>query len=103
MAVEVDELVHNNRNIGYEIKRQKAIEKKLGCVFIRINPDEENFNIFKAINWINRHIKKSIKKYLIENISKRLLELEFKPNHSIMSKAIKRVIKKVLPSLLKMV
>ena len=103
LAVEADELVHSNRNIDYEIQRQKAIEKKLGCVFIRINPDEENFNIFKAINWIHRHIKKSIKKYLIENISKRLLELEIKPNHSIMSKAIKRVIKKVLPSLLKMV
>ena len=50
LAVEVDELNHNNRNIGYEIKRRKAIEKNLGCVFIRINPDEKNFNIFKAIN-----------------------------------------------------
>ena len=47
--------------------------------------------------------KNQLKRYLIENISKRLLELEFKSNHSIMSKAIKRVIKKVLSSLLKMV
>ena len=61
LAVEADELVHSNRNIDYEIQRQKAIEKKLGCVFIRINPDEENFNIFKAINEIHRHIEKSIK------------------------------------------
>ena len=50
-------------------------------MFIRINPDEENFNIFKAINQIHRHIKKSTKNSLIDKISKRLLELEFKLNH----------------------
>ena len=45
-------------------------------MFIRINPDEENFNIFRAINKIHRHIKKSTKKSLIDKISKRLLEPE---------------------------
>ena len=60
MAIEVDELVHNDRNIDYEIQRQGAIEKELGCVFIRINPDAEDFNIFKEINKINKHIKKSL-------------------------------------------
>ena len=58
LAIEVDELGHNDRNIDYEIQRQNAIEKKAGCVFIRINPDEEKFNIFKTINEIHRHIKK---------------------------------------------
>ena len=77
LAIEVDELGHNDRNIDYEIQRQRAIEKELGCVFIRINPDEENFNIFRAINKIHRHIKKSTKKSLIDKISKRLLKLEF--------------------------
>ena len=42
MEIEVDELGHNDRNIDYEIQRQRPIEKKLGCVFNRINPDEEN-------------------------------------------------------------
>ena len=99
MAIEVDELGHNDRNIDYEIQRQRAIEKELGCVFIRINPDEENFNIFRAINKIHRHIKKSTKKSLIDKISKRLLKLEFKLNHSMITKALKRVkkVKKVLP------
>ena len=83
LAIEVNELGHNDRNKDYEIKRQKAIEKELGCVLIRINPDEENFNIFKAINEIHRHIKASTKKSLIDKISKRLLELEFESNHSI--------------------
>ena len=68
-------------------------------MFIRINPDEEKFNIFKAI-W---HIKKSTKKSLIDKISKRRLELEFKSNHPIITKALKRVVKKALPSLYTMV
>ena len=57
LAIEVDEKGHKNRNIDHEIKRQEVIKEKLGCKFIRINPDEENFNIFKAMNEIHRHIK----------------------------------------------
>ena len=45
-AIEVDELGHTNRNINNEIERQKALEKELNCVFIRINPDEKDLNIF---------------------------------------------------------
>ena len=57
LAIEGDELGHDDRNISYEIQRQKqkAIEKELGWVFIRINSDEENVNIFKAINEIQTH------------------------------------------------
>ena len=66
-------------------------------MFIRINPDEENVNIFKEINRMHRHIKKSTKKSLIDNLSKRLLELEFKSNHSIKSKSLKWIVKKILP------
>ena len=83
LAIEVDELGHNDRNIDYEIQRQQALERELNCVFIRINPDAIDFNIFKEINKIHRHIKKSSKKSLIDKISKRLLELEFVENNSI--------------------
>ena len=41
LAIEVDEKAHKDRNIDHEIQRQKALEKKLGCKFIRIDPDEE--------------------------------------------------------------
>ena len=99
LAIEVDELGHNDRNIDYEIQRQKALERELSCVFIRINPDEKDFNIFKEINKIHRHIKKSSKESLIDNISKKLLKLEFKSNHSIKSKCLKWVVKKLLPTL----
>ena len=46
VAIEVDELGHNDRNIDYEIQRQQALERELACVFIRINPDAADFNIF---------------------------------------------------------
>ena len=80
LAIEVDELGHNDRNIDYEIQRQKALEREPNCVFIRINPDEKDFNILRGINKIHRHNKISSKKSLIGKISKRLLELEFKSN-----------------------
>ena len=53
MAIEVDELSHNDTNIDYEIQRQRAIEKGLGCVFIRINPDAEDF----ILTWIDEKTK----------------------------------------------
>ena len=59
VAIEIDENDHSDRNIDYEIKRQKAIEQKLGCEFIRINPGKDEFDIFKAINEFSRHIKQS--------------------------------------------
>ena len=99
LAIEVDELGHADRNINNEIERQKALERELNCVFIRINPDEKDFNIFKPINEIYRHIKKSSKQSLIDKISKRLPELEFMSNHTIITKELKRVVKKLLPKL----
>ena len=94
LAIEVDELGHNDRNIDHEIQRQQALERELNCVFIRINPNVIDFNNFKEINKIHRHIKKSSKKSLIDKISKRLLELEFVKNHSIKSKRLKWTVKK---------
>ena len=105
LAIEVDEKGHEDRNIDHEIKRQKALEKELSCEFIRINPDEEDFNIFKAINEIHRHIKKSTKKSskksLMDALSRKLLRLEFKSNNSIRTKCLKYVVKKILPTLQK--
>ena len=103
LAIEVDENGHEDRNIDHEIKRQKAIEKGLGCEFIRINPDENDFNIFQAINEIHRHINKSIKKSnkksLTDELSNKLLRLELKSNNSIKTKCLKYVVKKILPTL----
>ena len=81
LAIEVDELGHNDRNIDYEIQRQQALERELSCVFIRINPDAVDFSIFKEINKIHGHIKASSWKSLIDKISERMLELEFMHNY----------------------
>ena len=109
LAVEVDENGHNDKNIDHEIQkaieRQKAIGKELGCEFIRINPDEENFNISKIKNEIFTQIKESIKsstkkstkKYLIDELSNKLLRLELKKDNSI--KCLKYVVKHILPTL----
>ena len=61
LAIEIAEKGHQDRNHDYEAKREELIKKELNCVFIRINPDEEGFNITKASNKIFSHIKKSIK------------------------------------------
>ena len=65
-------------------------------MFIRINPDAIDFNIFKEINKIHRHIKKSNKNLLTDNISQQLLNLEFKVDHSIKSKCLKWIVKNIL-------
>ena len=67
-AIVVDELGHNDESIDYE-------RKELSCEFIRIN-------------------KKLTKKYLIDKVSQRILELSFKSNHSIKSKCLKLIVKK---------
>ena len=52
LAIEVGENGHSYRNIVYDIKRQKAIEQKLGSEFIRIDPDKEDADVFKVTNEI---------------------------------------------------
>ena len=64
---------------------------------IRTNPDDPNFDIKNLIVQIRicikEAIKKQTKKSLIDDLSKRLLELEFKSNYSIKSKCLKWVVK----------
>ena len=44
LAVEVDEKGHTDRDLIFEEKRQRALEKKFNCTFIRINTSKENYN-----------------------------------------------------------
>ena len=96
LAIEVDELEHADRNLSNEIERQKALEKELDCVFIRINPNEKNFNIFREINKIHRRVKKLTKNLVVDDLSEQLLELKFKSNHSIKSRLLKWIVKNIL-------
>ena len=67
LAIEIDENGHSDRNNDCEIKRKRSIEQELGCEFIRVDPDKEEFTIFKAINEIFRLIKQSSNK-LTKNV-----------------------------------
>ena len=62
MIIILQQKWHIDKNDENEIQRQEVIEKKLGCKFIRISPDEQIFNERNSINEIYRHIKGSIKK-----------------------------------------
>ena len=44
LAIEIDEKGHTDISLIFEEKRQKALEKKLGCKFIRINTNKEGYN-----------------------------------------------------------
>ena len=56
IAIECDENNHIDRNVNYEIERETNILKKLNCTFIRYNPNDEYFDIFKVIKDINKEI-----------------------------------------------
>ena len=63
LAIEVDEIGHADRNLSNEIERQKALEKELDRVSIRINPDQENFKIFKETNKIHNTLRNHLKNH----------------------------------------
>ena len=44
LAVEIDVKGHTDRELIFEEKRQKALEKKLNCEFIRVNTRRENYD-----------------------------------------------------------
>ena len=69
-----------------------------GITTIRTNPDAADFDRKRLINEIYKHIIKSTEKSLLDDLSKKLLELEFKSNYSIKSKCLKWVVKNILPN-----
>ena len=103
LGIEIDEYDHEGRNSEYEQSRQLMIEEKLGCVFIRTNPDAPDFDIYRLINQVHLHIKqstvKSTRNSLIDDLSKELSEaaIEFKSKYKeVKAKLIKNIVKNVL-------
>ena len=75
--------------------RQLMIEQELSCRIIRANSDKKDFNIYRLINQVRIHIEQLTKISLMDDLSKRLLGLKFMSNHSINSKSLKQIVKKV--------
>ena len=102
LGIEVDEYNHEGRNSNYERSRQLKIESH-GITIIRTNPDAADFDMNRLINQIYTHITESTKKQtkvsteksLIDDLSKRLLELKFKQYNAIKSKCLKWVVKDI--------
>ena len=77
-----------------------------GITVIKTNPDATDFGTNRLIKQIYTHIIKSTEKQtevstknsLVDYLSKRLRELEFKSNHSINSKCLNWVVKNILPN-----
>ena len=97
LAIEIDELGHNDRNTDYQIKRQREIEKELNCVFIRTNPDAADFNINKLNNQIFKHIQSKGKNAVNKLINK--IAEDFKKIVAVTKlKELKRYAKNILPN-----
>ena len=67
------------------LRHQSAFNRLINQIYMHI------------IKWNKKETEKSTKKSLINNLSKRLLGLEFKSNHPIKSKCLKFVVEKILP------
>ena len=80
------------------INRKTKSYRKRTWMFIRIYLDAESYIFIKIVKIYN-HIIESTKKWLIDMISKKLLELEFKSNYSIKSETeyLEYVVDKILP------
>ena len=78
LAVEIDEKGHTDRDLIFEEKRQKTLEKKLNCTFIRINTSKENFDVDYEASRIQTFIsqfKDNKNKKLEDEIEKLKLQL----------------------------
>ena len=112
-GIEIDEYDHEYKDSEYkdskyERSRQLMIES-YGINVIRTNADAADFNMDRLINQVYMHIikstkkqtEKSTKKSLTDDLSKRLLELEFKSNNPIKSKCLEWIVKKNTTYLIK--
>ena len=78
LAVEIDEKGNTDRDIIFEKNRQIALEKKIGCKFIRINSKKIG-NVQAFIDELkNKKIKKLEKKLIKEKQMRGKLEKEMR-------------------------
>ena len=90
LAVEIDEKGYTDRDLIFEEKRQEALEKKLGCKFIRINTSNAkngydlDYEVGNVQAFIDEFKNKKIKKLedkikeKEEKSNKKIKELEAK-------------------------
>ena len=72
LAIEIDEKDHTDRDLIFEEKRQKALEEKPYCEFIRINTSRENYDV----DYEASRIKTFISKFKDKEKENKIKELE---------------------------
>ena len=70
LAIEIDEKGHTDRDLSFEEKRQKVLEKKLGCKFIRINTSND---LDYKVGYVQTFIDK-FKNIKIKKLEKQLIK-----------------------------
>ena len=78
LAVETDGKGHTDKDLIFEEKRQKALEKELNCEFVRINTSRGNYDVSYEASRIQTFISNSNKnkiKELEDEIKKLRLQL----------------------------
>ena len=83
LTVEIDEKGHTDRDFIFEEKRQEALEKKLGCKFIRINTSnaKNGYDLDYEVGNIEAFIDE-FKNKKIKKLETKLKELEDKNKNS---------------------
>ena len=74
LAVEIDEKVHTDSDLIFEGKRQEAIEKKLGCKFIKINTNkhyDEDYEVGRTKTFISKFKNRQLGKLEKESNEKK--------------------------------
>ena len=78
--MEIDEKGNTDRYLIFKEKRQKALEIKFGCKFVRINRSKEGYNadyeVSRAQTFISEFKNEKLKK--LEESNKKIKELEDK-------------------------
>ena len=77
LAVEIDEKGHTDRDLTFEEKKQKTLEKKLGCKLDRINTNKEGYDADYETRRMQSFISK-LKDRQLKKLNKNLKELEDK-------------------------
>ena len=75
LAAETDEKGHTDRDLIFEKEREKALEKKLNCTFIRTNTSKENYDADYEVSRIQTFIS-NFNKNKIKERDNKIKELE---------------------------
>ena len=97
LAVEIDEKGHTGRYIIFEEKTQEALEKKLGCKFIRTNTSyaKNGYDLHYQVGNVEAFIDEFKNKKITKKLEKQLIkEKEMREKVEKEMREIRKIIKR---------